>query len=164
MCARPAGTTYERTFGHAAVWGIVGEDLPEERNAVGLDAVLRDSDGIPAPKVRYRMSENSKRLIAFHTARAAETLWAAGAHEVLIDHSSAGKSAHLMGTTRMGHSPNDSVVDPWGRCHDVPNLYVVDSSVFVTAGGVNPSPTIAALALRTASHVQKGRRNQVTSA
>ena len=38
------------------------EDLPEEKNRVVLDPVLKDADGIPAPKLLYRMSENSKRL------------------------------------------------------------------------------------------------------
>ena len=49
---------------------------------------------------------------------------------------------HLLGTARMGTDPATSVVDPWGKAHDVDNLYVVDGSVFVTAGGVNPTNTI----------------------
>ena len=47
--------------------------------------------------------------------------------------------------------------DPWGRTHDVPNLFVVDGSLFVTAGGVNPTSTICALALRTAEHIARHR-------
>ena len=34
-----------------------------------------------------------------------------------------------MGTARMGRDPATSVVDAWGRCHDVPNLFIVDGSV-----------------------------------
>jgi len=59
-----------------------------------------------------------------------------------------------MGTCRMGDKPYGSVVDSWGRCHDMPNLFIVDGSVFVTGGGVNPTPTIQALALRTADYIR----------
>ena len=58
---------------------------------------------------------------------------------------------HLMGTARMGADPQTSVVDPWCRSHDVPNLLIVDGSVFVTSAGVNPTNTIAALARRAVS-------------
>ena len=61
-----------------------------------------------------------------------------------------------MGTARMGSDPRRSVVNEWGRCHDVRNLFVIDGSVFVTSGGVNPTNTIQALALYIAD-TMKGR-------
>ena len=54
---------------------------------------------------------------------------------------------HLLGTARMGNDPERSVVNGWGRSHDVKNLFIVDGSIFVTSGGVNPTSTIQALAL-----------------
>ncbi|MBV9410137.1 MAG: hypothetical protein JO148_00965, partial [Acidimicrobiia bacterium] len=60
------------------------------------------------------------------------------------------QSKHVMGTTRMGADPATSVVDPFGRLHDVPNVFVADSSVFVTSSGYGPTLTIVALALRAA--------------
>jgi choline dehydrogenase-like flavoprotein len=45
------------------------------------------------------------------------------------------------------------VVDRFGRSHDVPNLFVCDTSVFVTSAGVNPTLTAMALANRTADHI-----------
>jgi choline dehydrogenase-like flavoprotein len=48
----------------------------------------------------------------------------------------------------MGNDPAHSVVDPYGRAHDVPNLFVYDGSVFVTSSGFNPTATICAIALR----------------
>ena len=68
---------------------------------------------------------------------------------------------HLLGTARMGTDPATSVVDKWNRAHDVANLYVVDGSCFVTSGGVNPTSTICALALRAADHLVETRRGQV---
>jgi choline dehydrogenase-like flavoprotein len=59
----------------------------------------------------------------------------------------------------MGTDPATSVVNPWGRCHDVRNLFIVDGSIFVTAGGVNPTSTIQALALYIGESVKKNLAN-----
>ena len=64
---------------------------------------------------------------------------------------------HLMGTARMGDDPARSVVDRNGQAHDVDNLFVVDGSVFVTGGAVNPTPTIQAMALRIADFIIQER-------
>lgn len=48
--------------------------------------------------------------------------------------------------------PATSVVDPWQRCWDVPNLDLMDGSVLPTGAAVNPSSTISALRLRAATH------------
>jgi choline dehydrogenase-like flavoprotein len=60
-----------------------------------------------------------------------------------------------MGTTIMGDDPKDSVVNRWGRTHDVPNLWIVGSSVFPTSATSNPTLTIAALTLRTAQAIHR---------
>ena len=46
---------------------------------------------------------------------------------------------HLMGAACMGGDPERSVVNEWGRIHDVRNLFIVDGSIFVTSAGVNPT-------------------------
>ena len=65
---------------------------------------------------------------------------------------------------RTGDDPASSVVGRWGRAHDVPNLYVVDGSVFVTGFAVNPTSTIAAIAKRTATYIDEHARDQVVAA
>jgi choline dehydrogenase-like flavoprotein len=147
-------------FGHCLSWGIFGEDLPDERNRVELDADRTDSSGVPGARVVYSTSENSRRLLDFHVERARESLEAAGATSV--EHLAPMRAAgwHLLGTARMGTDPETSVVDPWGRTHDVDNLYVVDGSVFVTSGGVNPTNTISSLALRFADGLVERRSAQ----
>ncbi len=149
-----------KRLGHSAMWGIIAEDLPEVENRVVLDPVLKDADGIPAPKLIYRMSENSKRLLQFHLARAKESLEAAGANETVIAPLIRETGWHLLGTATMGNDPARSVVDAWGRCHDVPNLFIFDGSIWPTSSGMNPTATIAALALRCAEHLVEERRNQ----
>jgi choline dehydrogenase-like flavoprotein len=149
-----------KRLGHSAMWGIIAEDLPEETNQVVLDDRLTDADGIPAPKIRYRMSENSTRLMAFHLERCQESLEAAGAYETIVAPQIRETGWHLLGTAKMGADPVTSVVDPWGRAHDVPNLYVFDGSVWPTSSGMNPTATITALALRSADHLVAERRSQ----
>lgn len=152
--------SFRRRFGRGAAWSIFGEDLPDEENRVELDKAATDAAGLPGAKVRYATSENSHKLIDFHIAKATESLRAAGAVDIEVGKMPAYSGWHLLGTARMGGDPATSVVDRFGRAHDVPNLYVVDGSTFVTAGGVNPTNTIVALTLRTADHLVRTRAEQ----
>lgn len=61
--------------------------------------------------------------------------------------------AHQNGTIRFGGDPATSALDPTCRMHDVDNLYVADSSFFVSSSAVNPTLTIIANALRVADHI-----------
>jgi choline dehydrogenase-like flavoprotein len=71
-------------------------------------------------------------------------------------------SRHLMGTCRMGVDRKKSVVNSYGRTHDVPNLFVVDGSNFVTSARQQPTATIQALAYRSAEHiVQVAKRGEL---
>lgn len=65
------------------------------------------------------------------------------------------KPSHQCGTNRMGVNPTASVVDPNLKAHDLDNLYICDASVLPTSAAVNPSLTIAALALRAGDHIGK---------
>ena len=64
------------------------------------------------------------------------------------------KPSHQCGTARMGADPATSVVDTNLRAHDLENLFIVDASVLPTSAAVNPSLTVAALALRAADHIK----------
>jgi choline dehydrogenase-like flavoprotein len=86
-------------------------------------------------------------------------LQAAGAGEILVTPLLKAAGWHLMGTARMGTDPRRSVVDGFGRSHEVKNLYLIDGSVMVTGGAVNPTSTIQAVALRIADHVKRNARN-----
>jgi len=148
---RAFGELFDRTAAIAAIC----EDLPEPENCVTLDPQLTDSDGIPAPRVTYRLSENSQRMLDHSVARCTDVLKAAGATDVVVQAPLPFAGWHLMGTARMGTDPETSVVNPWGRCHDVKNLFIVDGSIFVTAAAVNPTNTIQALALHVADTMKR---------
>ena len=142
----------ERTLGCAFDWGVGIEDLPHERNTVTLDPALTDSDGIPAPRIAFRIDGEMRANLDWQLARAREAHEAAGAIDTVVTDWSAW-GWHLLGTARMGDDPATSVVDRWGCAHDVPNLYVVDGSAFVTSGPQPPTATISANALRVADHL-----------
>jgi choline dehydrogenase-like flavoprotein len=57
-------------------------------------------------------------------------------------------TAHQLGTVRFGKDPATSVLDPSCKAHDLDNLYVVDTSFFVSAAAVNPTLTAVANAMR----------------
>jgi choline dehydrogenase-like flavoprotein len=57
----------------------------------------------------------------------------------------------------MGSEPATSVIDADNRAHDVPNLFIADGSSLPTGGGVNPTSTIQAVALRCAERIWERR-------
>lgn len=146
---------FARLYNHTATLLAITEDLPEESNTVTLDPALTDAHGIPAPKVTYRLSDNSRKMLAHAVERADEVLRAAGAVDTFAQPLFREAGWHLMGTARMGRDPKSSVVNEIGQTHDVKNLFVVDGSIFVTAGAVNPTSTIQALALYVADSIKK---------
>jgi choline dehydrogenase-like flavoprotein len=68
---------------------------------------------------------------------------------------------HETGTARMGRDPRTSVVDSDGQAHGIEGLYVADQSVMPTAGCVNTSLTVMALALRAGDHIAGARAADV---
>ncbi|HEU4596286.1 MAG TPA: GMC family oxidoreductase, partial [Pyrinomonadaceae bacterium] len=139
--------------------GIVGEILPQARNMVKLHETERDQYGLLVPHVVFGHHENDRRLVEHSIARMKEIMEAAGGSEIW----SAERTAHLLGTCRMGRDPKDSVVNADCRAHDVPNLFVCDGSVFPTSTAVNPSLTIEAIAARTADRiVEAARRGELS--
>lgn len=149
---------FKERFNHSLNVGVLTEDLPEEHNTITIDPILTDSDGIPAPKATYRVGDNTNKILDHGVVRATEVLEAAGARDVTVNRVPKIGGWHLMGTARTGTDPGRSVVDTWGRAHDVPNLFLVDGSVLVTSGAVNVTSTIQAIALRTADYIKRTRR------
>lgn len=137
-------------YNHWATLGVLGEILPWEDNRVEL-AEERDQHGLRVAKVTFNLHENDKRLIEFAKNKVVDVMRAAGAEEVAQE----SRFAHLVGAARMGRDPATSVVDKFGRTHDIPNLFVCDGSILPTQGSANPGLTIQALAARTADYLIK---------
>ena len=142
-----------------AVMVSISEVLPDEHNIITLDPELKDHDGIPAPGIDYSLSENSRNMLNFTFVRAMEVLEAAGAIELRSTSPIANGGWRLMGTARMGADPAKSVVNEWGRSHDVKNLFIIDGSIFVKSADVNPTRKIQALALYVADNMKQRLAN-----
>ncbi|MBT4486900.1 MAG: GMC family oxidoreductase [Rhodospirillaceae bacterium] len=150
---------FRKLFNRIAGMVAICEDLPEEHNTVTLDPMQTDSDGIPAPRISYTLSDNSRKMMDHAIDKGSEVLRAAGAVDIMTQAPISYGGWHLMGTARMGSDPERSVVNEWGRSHDVRNLFVIDGSIFVTSAGVNPTRTIQALALYVADQMKQRLAN-----
>ncbi|MCR4471588.1 GMC family oxidoreductase [Burkholderia sp. SCN-KJ] len=155
--------TIKQRFGRSAYWAILAEDLPSDENRVMLDPDARDVDGLPLAKVIYHTSENSRRLLAYNEEMAIQSMKEAGAYETIVAPQLRETGWHILGTSCMGNDRDRSVVDGYGRSHDVSNLYVMDGSVMPTSGSVNPTGTVAALALRNTEAIIRNAANQKVS-
>jgi choline dehydrogenase-like flavoprotein len=130
--------------------------LPMESNTITLDPEVKDAWGLPAMRVTYKYHPDDMKTMEFFRDRALDLQEAAGAIKKWpFPVEEAIASLHLMGTCRMGNDRSASVVDRFHRAHDVPNLFIVDGSSFVTSGRNQPTCTIQALAYRAADHMAR---------
>ena len=141
---------FESNFDHDVSLTVTTEDLPVDGNYIDLDEHRTDSRGLEIPRMHYSVCDNTQSMLNYGIERAKEALYAAGAHSIDVNPLSRQAGFHIMGTARMGTDPRQSVVDEFGRCHAMPNLIIIDGSVFPSAAAVNPTPTIQAVALRCA--------------
>ena len=129
----------------------IAEDEPQYENAVGLSAQT-DRYGMEIPTVMHRYTPADCERRDYLVGKASRILRRAGA--ILSYSYKLDTFSHAVGTVRFGDDPDESVLDPHCRFWGIDNLYVVDGSFMPSSGGVNPSLTIAANALRVADHIR----------
>jgi choline dehydrogenase-like flavoprotein len=126
-------------------WWVMSEDLPDPANRASLD-----SSGNIVIHWRPNNLAAHDRLMGH-----AKAMLRRAGYPVLFDRRMGiATNSHQCGTLRFGHDPGRSVLDSYGRAHDLDNLYVVDASFFPSSAAVNPALTIAAQALRTGDHLR----------
>jgi choline dehydrogenase-like flavoprotein len=143
-------------FPNTAAWWAHAEGLPDERNTVTLDPDVKDARGLPVARLSYTWGDNDLKAAAAARDKAVEMMHASGARKVRVG---LNYGAHAMGTCRMGHDAKKSVVNESGQTHDIPNLFICDTSVFVTGAGVNPTLTALAIAKRAAENIVRNARD-----
>jgi len=140
-----------------AAVSMIGEDMPVADNRVELDPTVRDVYGRPVARITYARHPEDQRLVDTYMPKLVEIAVAAGAVDTLSYDTAVEEgipsTRHLHGTTRMGIDPTRSVTDPWGRLHEVENVWIADGGLWPTSGAFNPTLTQQALALRTALHI-----------
>jgi choline dehydrogenase-like flavoprotein len=125
-------------------------DHPASRNRVRLTST-RDRWGLPRLALDYTADARDLARLEYMVGRSVEWLAASGATAIQREPSNyAQGSTHLHGTCRAGTDPRSSVVDRDGRVHSLDNVNVVDGSYMPYPGGLNPTLTIQANALRIA--------------
>ncbi len=132
--------------------------LPVSTNRIDLDPVENDAWGLSVPRITFTGHPLDIKLKQFFNDRARELLQAAGAAKVTdprVATADSGGGEHLLGTCRMGKDSRTSVINADHRAHDVPNLFIVDGSSFVTSGRGQPTLTIQALAFRAAERIAR---------
>lgn len=127
------------------------EMLPNADSYIDLDTEHLDAYGLPSARRHWKLADEDWKLHNDMNRWCRAILEASGAQI----HSATPEPAtnHEVGGCRMGSDPKRSVLNEFCRSHDVPNLYVVDASVFPSSSEKNPTLTIMALALRTADHI-----------
>jgi choline dehydrogenase-like flavoprotein len=144
--------TLEGMARHAVDFWLSTEDLPRPENRVTLDG-----DG--RIRLSYTPSNEEPKKRLYHELKS--MLAHAGMHpDHLIPRHAYLKTeipvagvAHQAGTCRFGSDPQESVLDPNCKAHELDNLYVVDTSFFPSIGAVNPALTAMANALRVGDHL-----------
>ena len=129
---------------------VCGEMLPDPDNRVTLHSTAVDHWGIPIPVIRFAHGDNEIAMMRDAVEQAEAMCRAAGFEVETIDehYRSIGTYAHEVGTARMGTNPADSVLDPWNRVWDAPNVLVTDGACWPTSAHQNPTLTMMALTHR----------------
>ena len=166
-----------------SVFGLTGhgEILPHEENHVRL-ATRRDRLGVPIPSVNVRLRENDLKLLRDQVQTQKDMMREAGLKTDFlisplgIDPDSplmpnarwyerllfrlaykrsvaVGGAIHECGGARMGSDPKSSVLNSINQVWDAPNVFVTDSSCFVTNGTCGPTLTTMALTVRACEHI-----------
>jgi choline dehydrogenase-like flavoprotein len=139
---------------HIAMGGLVGQ-LPRKENRVTLDPSRTDDHGNPVPDVQWSLDARTERTMERALDIQVRIMRELGATvESTVTPDGTGPAYHQMGATRMHADPAAGVVDARLRTHELSNLSLVGSSTFPTGGAMNPTLTIAALALKCASHLR----------
>ena len=133
------------------------EQAPDRENRVTLSS-RTDRFGTPLPRLTWRWTDldEASRVKARRLIRERLEQERFGRVEEREQPNPDPNAHHHSGTTRMGATPDEGVVDRNCRVFGVENLYIAGASVFPTSGFANPTLTILALSLRLGDYLVRG--------
>jgi len=144
-----------KTMPHSATVWVMAEQ--EGTGTIELDSSVVDAFGDPVAKTTMNISERDRRIdkqFAKLAPQLGEAMNAVDMSDILpLEY---GLGYHPAGTTAMSKTPDDGVCDPDLKVFGLDNMYIVSNSVFPQMSANPPTLTIAALALRLASHLEGG--------
>ncbi len=148
-------------FGKTIPMAIICEDTPNKDNYIQLDYKNKDSDGMPGIKVNYRLSKNTKRMLSHGINQCKKLLKTAGAKKITAFGPVKNTGWHLVGTAKMGTNKKNSIVNKFGQCHEIKNLFIIDSSIFPSSSGVNIASTVQAVSLMISEYIKKNYKKLI---
>lgn len=145
-----------------------GTMIPSAQKYVTLDPERKDKFGVPLPLIHLKYDDSDIAQVNDCLATCEDMIRQSGgeiitspgtnisASQITVD------SVHWVSTTRMGKNPKTSVVDNWGRSHDIKNLFIGDASVFTAYPEKNPTLTNMALSWRMSERlVERFKRGEL---
>jgi choline dehydrogenase-like flavoprotein len=140
---------------------MFGEELPNAENRVEL-ASDKDEFGMPLGRLIHSFDQDAVALWNANFEQGVKVAKATTAKDVWPGRGPVMPTSHLLGGTIMGTSAAKSVVDSYGRTHEIPNLWVAGPGIFPTEGASNPTYTIFALSQRGAERLASNWRTIVS--
>ncbi|MGJ1267167.1 GMC oxidoreductase [Sphingobacterium spiritivorum] len=131
-----------------------GEILPYHENKISLDKTVKDKWGLPVLAMDAEIKENEKKIRQDAGEEMKQMLESIGVKDVsTYDRGfSMGQGIHEMGTARMGHDPDTSVLNKYNQVWDAKNVFVTDGAFMTSASCVNPSLTYMAFTARAVDY------------
>ena len=142
------------------------EQLPNPNNRVTINDQYLDALGIPRPVINYELTEYEMK--AMEQAKMASdqmferlgvedfTTYNATDNNTFVYNNvrySYNGAGHIVGTHRMGATPDDSVTNSYCKSWDHPNLYIVGAGNMTTLGTSNPTLTLSAFTIRSVESI-----------
>lgn len=150
-------TAVKEYYNRSVSFGMQGESPAYRQNYADLDPTYKDAFGNPMLRITFNWTDNERKMVRYVAeaalARIATEMGGAiiNVSDTITDYSIVPyQSTHVCGGTVMGSTPDTSVVNKYGQCWDVSNLFVVGASNFPQNAGYNPTGTVGALAFHTA--------------
>lgn len=149
---------------------LVVEQVPDASNRITLGSRC-DRFGIPVAAIDWRVTDRDhatvaagRRAIREFFARSglqarAVPVWSPG-QDVGDQATRYGDVYHPGGTTRMGNSPQDAVLDTDLRVHGTANLYAPSTAAFPRGASANPTFMLMLFCYRLAEHLASAQQTR----
>lgn len=149
------------------------EQLPNPNNRVTINDQYLDALGIPRPVIHYELTAYEMR--AMEQAKLASdqlferlgikdfTQYNAADNNTVVYNNvrySYNGAGHIVGTHRMGATPDDSVTNSYCKSWDHANLYIVGAGNMTTLGTSNPTLTLSAFTIRSVESILTDLENK----
>jgi choline dehydrogenase-like flavoprotein len=156
---------YRKFYGSTVSFSGRGEMVPNDDTYCEIDPDVVDAYGIPVLRFHFRFTDHEYRQAkhmqetfrSIIDAMGGTALTSLASRETGYGLEAGGRIIHEVGTTRMGHSPERSVVNADCQAHEVKNLFITDGGPFVSNADKNVTWTILALAMRTSENIARLR-------